>query len=195
MCSRYELSSNAREIMAALKLKAPPPLPNKAEVRPTDQALIALANGTATLQPWGLSVDWTAQPMINARSETLTEKPTFRPLLDKRCAVPANAYFEWRKPETGSKKLKNRIFAPDAPVFAMAGLTDGERFTVVTCAPAPSVQHIHSRMPVILSDAGLAAWLSDAPFADVRDVLTPYTGSLEAEEETPDPPAQADLFG
>jgi len=178
--------------MEALSLLSPPPLPNMPEIRPTDASLI-VSGDTALMQPWGLSVDWTKQPMINARAETLTEKPTFRPLLEKRCLVPATAYFEWRTDESG-KKRKNRIFAPDSPVFAMAGLTDGERFTVVTCTPSDDVAHIHSRMPVILTKDSAEAWKSDAPFSDVVGVLTPYAAPLSAEEETPPPPAQADLF-
>ncbi len=193
MCARFELSDTARQIMEALSLLSPPPLPNMPEIRPTDAALIVTGE-TALLQPWGLSVDWTKQPMINARTETLTEKPTFRPLLEKRCLVPATAYFEWRADETG-KKRKNRIFAPDSPVFAMAGLTDGERFTVVTCTPSEDVAHIHSRMPVILTAETTEAWQSEAPFSEIADVLTPYAATLSAEEETPPPPAQADLFG
>ena len=194
MCSRFELSSNAREIMAALELVAPPGLPNKPEVRPTDQALIVTPRREGLLQPWGLTVDWSKQPMINARAETLTEKSTFRPLLEHRCALPASAYFEWRRTDSG-KKLKNRIFAPESDLFALAGLTDGKRFTVVTCQPAPAVQYIHDRMPVILTADGLDAWLSDSPFGDVKDALVPYLGPLEADEETPEPPKQADLFG
>jgi putative SOS response-associated peptidase YedK len=124
----------------------------------------------------------------------LDEKPTFRPLLEKRCVVPASAYFEWRTAEDG-KKRKNRIWTESAAAFAMAGLTDGERFTVVTCAPSPDVAHIHDRMPVILGPSTIDTWLSDAPFADVRGALTPYAGKLIAEEETPPPPAQPDLFG
>lgn len=192
MCSRYELSYTSRQIMEALSLLSPPPLPNMPEIRPTDAALI-VSGDTALMQPWGLSVDWTKQPMINARAETLTEKPTFRPLLEKRCLVPATAYFEWRTDETG-KKRKNRIFAPESPVFAMAGLTDGERFTVVTCTPSDDVAHIHSRMPVILRAETTEVWNSNTPFSEVAAALTPYAAPLSGEEETPPPPAQADLF-
>ena len=93
------------------------------------------------------------------------------------------------------KKLKNRITVSQTTVFAMAGLSDGERFTIVTCTPSPSIAHIHDRMPVILEHNGVDAWLSTQPYADVSGVLTPFTGNLAFEEDTPPPPAQADLFG
>ena len=180
--------------MKALSLKSPPPLPNAPIIRPTDIALVITEGDTAVLQPWGLSLDWTPQPMINARAETLTEKPTFRGLLDQRCLIPVSAYFEWRKLEDGTKR-KNTIFAPDTPVMTMAGLTDGTCFTMVTCAPSPGVAHIHSRMPVILGRDAASKWMTRTPFGNVAGLLTPYTGSLEFEEDVPEPPAQPDLFG
>lgn len=194
MCSNFELNATPGDISAAFGLDEDLPLPNKDNLRPTDLSLIIGMDKISLLQPWGLSVDWSKQPMINARSETLSEKPTFRGLLNRRCVVPASAYFEWRKTEDG-KKLKNRISVPGETVFAMAGLTDGEKFTIVTCTPSPSIAHIHNRMPVILEHNGVDAWLSTQPYADVSGVLTPFTGSLDFEEDTPPPPAQADLFG
>jgi len=195
MCARFEISARAREIMQALSLKTPPPLPNMPEIRPTDSAL--LVRGTAgerigELRPWGLQVDWTPQPMINARAETLREKPTFLPLLENRCVLPASAYFEWRKTESGDKR-KNRIYGED--LLVMAGLFDAERVTIVTCAPAPTIQHIHNRMPVLLSQNGTQAWLSGAPFTQVAGVLVPFVGELKFDEDIPAPPAQQDLFG
>tara|TARA_R110000787_G_scaffold19874_17_gene59220 strand:- start:6053 stop:6676 length:624 start_codon:yes stop_codon:yes gene_type:complete len=195
MCSRFEISSSAREIMQALSLKAPPPLPNKPEVRPTDAALMVLDDAgkrISELRPWGLRVDWTTQPMINARAETLSDKPTFRPLLENRCVLPASAYFEWRKTENGEKR-KNRIYGKG--LLVMAGLFDAERVTIVTCAPASSIQHIHNRMPVLLDQDGIQTWLSGAPFSHVAGVLVPFTGPLTFDEETPPPSAQQDLFG
>ena len=70
------------------------------------------AGPVGRLLGWGLGVDWTAKPLINARAETLAEKRTFRPLLERRCLVPATAYFEWRK--DGKARHKNRIRPEDA---------------------------------------------------------------------------------
>lgn len=194
MCSNFELNAVPRDVMNAFGLDEAPPMPNEEQLRPTDLSLIIGIGKTAMMQPWGFAVDWSKQPMINARSETLTEKATFRGVLENRCIVPASAYFEWRKTEDG-KKLKNRISVPGVQVFGMAGLTDGERFTIVTCAPAPSIAHIHNRMPVVLTTETAARWIGGAAFADVANVLVPYADELSYEEEMPPAPAQGDLFG
>lgn len=176
-----------------MNLKSAPPLPNAPVVRPTDMALIIKGNN-AELMPWGLRVDWSKQPMINARSETLEEKPTFRSLLHNRCIVPASTYFEWRK-NKHQQSCINMIKPAYFPVFGFAGLHDGERFTIITCTPSKSIAHIHSRMPVILEPDTFDAWMSNAPFPDVKNYLKPFEGEMSFEEEEPDPPAQADLFG
>lgn len=187
MCSRFEMNAPPRELARRFGLKSPPTAANAPEFRPTDQALVvsgAAGAPVARLLAWGLSVEWDRKPLINARAETLAEKRTFRPLLDRRCLVPATAWFEWRK--IGRAKLKNRIRPADDGVFAFAGLTDGERFTIVTCAAAPAVAHIHHRMPVVLAAAAEAPWADPAtPFAAVKGLLVPYAGALVADEAPP----------
>ncbi|MCF3629463.1 SOS response-associated peptidase family protein [Thalassospiraceae bacterium LMO-SO8] len=191
MCARYEMSASPRAIMAQFHLDAPPPVPNTDDMRPTDQALIIDGAGPRLMR-WGLAVSWGKKPMINARAETLAEKATFRPLLERRCLVPMTAYLEWRIADDGSKR-KNRI-APAAGPAAFAGLTDGDAFTIVTCAPAPAIAHIHNRMPVILDAQGAAAWTDDTQsFATARAALHPYEGALMYEEQTPQR-AQGELF-
>ena len=180
--------------MAALNLPDVPSLQNQSEIRPTDVAVLVNQDRSASTQAWGFQLEWTKQPMINARAETLTEKPTFRPWLQSRCIVPASAYFEWRTDDLG-KKRKNRIWLPDAPTMAVAGLTDGERFTIVTCTPSRAISHIHNRMPVVLAANDVDRWLSDDPFDQIASVLQPYQGVITFDEEKPAPPAQHDLFG
>jgi len=179
-------------------LEVPSLVPNQEELRPTDQALVIAPKMDARLFGWGLSVGWNSKPLINARAETLENKNTFRPLLENRCLVPASAYFEWRK-EDGNK-LKNRIARKDKTLFAFAGLTDGNRFTIITCAPAADIAHIHNRMPVILDAAFEARWAEPGlSFAEVKGLLVPCdNGVLETDEETPPPKSpgdQPDLFG
>jgi len=192
MCARYQMSASPRVIMAQFDLDAPPPVPNTDDMRPTDQALIIDGAGPRLMR-WGLTVSWDKKPMINARAETLAEKATFRPLLERRCLVPMTAYLEWRKAEDGGKR-RNRITpAADGPA-AFAGLTDGDAFTIVTCAPAPAIEHIHNRMPVILDARGADAWMDGTrTFADARAALCPFEGALMYEEQVPER-AQGELF-
>ncbi len=199
MCSRFEMDAPPADLIGRFGLDGPPSVPNAAELRPTDQALVIgswdASGPSARLLSWGLNVEWIGKPLINARAETLAEKKTFRPLLDSRCLVPATAYFEWRK--DGAGKLKNRIAPPEAGVFAFAGLADDERFTLVTCAAAPAIAYIHGRMPVILTKDAEQRWIDPGlAFDKVRDVLIPYQQEpLRAEEETPPPDRQGDIFG
>ena len=190
MCSRFEMTAGAGDISRRFSLAAPPPLAKAPELRPTDLGLVIAPQGPCLLG-WGLSVEWDAKPLINARAETLSRKKTFRPLLEGRCLVPATAYFEWRK--DGAARRKNRIGLADGMLFAFAGLTDGERFTIVTCPPSPSIAHIHDRMPVMLAAGAEARWLDPGvAFAEVSGLLVPYqAGPLKADEETP---SQPDLF-
>ena len=194
MCSRFELETTAGDLAQRFGLEAAPPMPNTKELRPTDLSLVIAPDGPKLLS-WGLRMDWDNKPLINARAETLSEKKTFQPLLESRCLVPATVYFEWRK--DGGAKLKNRIGLGNRGLFAFAGLLDGDRFTIITCAPQPGIAHIHNRMPVILEPSAEARWINpEAPFESVSGLLVPYPSEpLSAEEDAPPPDRQPDLFG
>ncbi len=193
MCTNYQAITRQKELEARFNLTALPPLPVEDDVRPTDRALVVAGARQPVILSWGIPAPWDGKPLINARAETLTEKPTFRPLLESRCLVPAAAYFEWRR--DGSARLKNRIAPADGQPFAFAGLRTETHFTIVTCAPAPGIAHIHPRMPVILDADAEAAWIDPAlPFADVREFLVPFAAPLAADEEQPRN-SQPDLFG
>ena len=81
--------------------------------------------------------------------------------------------------------------------IAFAGLTDGERFTIITCPPVPEIAHIHDRMPVILAAAAEQQWMDPGlAFGQVSGALIPYPGeALAAEEEPPADKGQPDMFG
>ena len=163
-------------------------------VRGTNRALVIAGGRRARLLVWGLPATWNGKPLINARAETLARKKTFRPLLGNRCLVPATAYFEWRG--EGRHKLKMRIAPADGGLMAFAGLTDGDHFTIITCAPAPAIAHIHDRMPVILDAGAEGPWLDlGLPFAAVGALLVPYAGGRLAADEDPLPRREPDLFG
>lgn len=199
MCSRYELNATPREIARRFCLPEEPEDLPRPVVRPTDLAPV-IAPGAAgaphaRAMRFGLDVSWSERPLLHARAETVARKPTFRPFLGRRCLVPASGYFEWRA--DGRRRLKNRIAFASGRIMAFAGLHDGTRFMIVTCAPAPAIAHIHDRMPVVLPESAEATWLdSQKPFADVASLLVPYgADAISFEEEEPPPPSQADLFG
>lgn len=199
MCARFETTTKAKSLMDRFGLATPPPAANQPEVRPTDTALVLTvpsSGGTvASWKTWGLAAEWSRQPLINARAETLRQTPTFTPLLENRCLVPASAYFEWR--HDGRARLKNRIGATTETPLALAGLLQEDRFTLVTCAASEDVRHVHDRMPVIFeAREAEARWLNpDIPFADVAADLRPLPkGGLNAVEEAPPLPRQGDLF-
>lgn len=134
--------------------------------------------------------------MINARAETLAEKPSFKRLIGKRrCLVLADGFYEWRK--EGKRKVPLRIVRKDRQPFAFAGLWDSWRnpdanelhsFTIITTEANDLLRPIHDRMPVILHQTDEQLWLdpnvNDA--AKLRPFLVPYpTELMEAYEVSP----------
>jgi putative SOS response-associated peptidase YedK len=154
--------------------------------RPTDPIAVILPRKKAAIRRWGLTVPGLNTPMINSRSETLAEKPTFRPLLDRRCLVPATGWYEWRK--DGKAKHKNAITLPDHQPFLFAGLENGREATIITCAPSGSIAHIHNRMPAVIGPNHLEAWLDPTiGFHDLSHMLGPVPDHiLSWHEEAPD---------
>jgi len=141
-------------------------------VAPTQDApVVTLREGTRVLEMkrWGLVPFWAGRSdtkpplMINARAETLTQKPMFRDALTRgrRCLVPADGFYEWKKLD---KKHKQPmwIHPTDGGIFAFAGLYAKDSFTIITGNPNDLVAPIHDRMPVILPKAVWNAWLDPA---------------------------------
>ena len=141
------------------------------------------------LMKWGLVPHWTrdirsAKRPINARAETLAEKPSFAGLLkNRRCLVPASGFYEWKK--EGTKKIPFYINLPKSPLFAIAGLYDQWNdpegkplltYTIITVEPNELVAKIHNRMPSILSREHEDRWLSKTPLSDgdLTEILTPF---------------------
>jgi putative SOS response-associated peptidase YedK len=145
------------------------------------------------LMRWGLVPSWakdtkTGYKAINARSETLAQKPMFKGLLKgKRCLVLADGFYEWRKTASGNKPM--RYVLKDRASFAFAGLWDrwqdagGEAlytFTIVTTGANELIQPVHDRMPVILKPEHEQAWLNPElkDPEDLGDLLGPYPSEL-----------------
>ncbi|HII99900.1 MAG TPA: SOS response-associated peptidase [Methanoregula sp.] len=141
------------------------------------------------LMRWGLVPRWTKDPSvarkpINARAESIAEKPMFHPLLKTgRCLVPASGFFEWKT--EGKRKIPFYFTLPGEPLFAFAGLYDTWQapdgnslltYTIITCDANPLLAEVHDRMPVILTRENEDRWLSQDPPAppDLARILAPY---------------------
>jgi putative SOS response-associated peptidase YedK len=153
--------------------------------------IIATSPRQIVLMRWGLIPHWakdekTAYKMINARVETLTQRPAFRGLLShKRCLVPASGFYEWQG--EGRDKTPYYIYPQEDRYIAFAGLYDlwitptSEElytFTIITTDADPFMSRLHNRMPVILAKELENAWLDPAltQAHDVLDVLSRSTG-------------------
>ncbi|MFA0962971.1 SOS response-associated peptidase [Roseivirga sp. BDSF3-8] len=199
MCGRYSISKIQKTVEKALKESLGATF--TFEFEPVYNAapsmnLPVIANETPkdiVSYRWGLIPFWAKDEkigykMINARRETILEKPAFKTAAKKkRCLVLADGYYEWQK--LGDKKTKQpyRIFPTDQELFAFAGIWDewhdkhtGEvvrSFSIITTQPPKNIAHIHDRMPVILEAGHREAWLSDGlNDDDIQALLDGYDG-------------------
>lgn len=205
MCGRYTITPSRQELEAGFsELKDLPQdriFAERFNVAPT-QEVVALTRPDesgpriAELLRWGLVPKWATAPddavkMINARSESIAEKPSYRGLVAKakgRCLILADGFYEWESVASGPKQPW-RFSLVEGGVFALAGLCttwtpeDGlplRSCTVITTAPNELVAPIHDRMPAILTSAeDLSAWLDPSVDSDsARRLLRPLPAEL-----------------
>ena len=198
MCGRYSLTTPVEALRNLFGFRESPNLAPRYNIAPTQEVAAVRPSGESgdrqfvTLR-WGLIPSWAKDPaigsrMINARAETVAEKPAFRSAFRRRrCLVLADGFYEWKKGD-GPAKQPWRITCADAGAFAFAGLwerwepPDGEAVescTIVTTNAAPAIAHIHPRMPVILEPSALETWLAGDPMAATA-LLHPYGAALRA---------------
>lgn len=197
MCGRFTIFSAADELIIRYIIESSmindyEPMYNAAPMQMIPAVIAGQGGNRLGMLRWGLVPSWSKDPkigsmMINARAETLTEKPAFNRLLSsRRCIIPANGFYEWKK--SGGSKQPYRIVLRDNDVFSFAGLYDiwedanGDKLstcTIITTEPNALIADIHNRMPVILRREDEAEWLN----RDNRDVpalqalLEPYDPS------------------
>ncbi len=189
MCGRFTLHTPVNDLVERFALhESKFQYSPSYNIAPTQQVLTITENsgGRRALQMrWGLMPPWQREPLgrpplINARLETLSEKPTFRGLVNtKRCLIIANGFFEWV--QENSAKYPVYITLEKGEPFVFGGLWDNEASpscTIVTQAASTSLERIHHRMPLILTPASEALWLSSAPFSQVRNLLPDQEGRV-----------------
>ena len=151
--------------------------------------IVGAEKNELVLMRWGLIPHWTqdiksTRPLINARAETIAEKPSFRNLItSSRCLIPASGFFEWKT--EGHRKTPFYISLTGRQCFAFAGLFDewydpaGKKissYTIITTVPNDLVAHVHNRMPAILTLENEVRWLSRDVLdtGQIKDILAPY---------------------
>ena len=180
MCSRYFLDADGNVIAYAFRVPVDVRIRKRFNIAPGQEAPVVRAGeGGArevAMLRWGLVPPWAKDPsagsrMINARSETVATKPAFRQAFrSRRCAVPASGFYEW----TGDprRRVPHAITVEGRPLIAFAGLwerwTDAagaplETYTILTTAANRFVSAMHDRMPAILAEGDIDAWLGGSP--------------------------------
>jgi putative SOS response-associated peptidase YedK len=200
MCGRFALFATGEEIAGQFGVEVSHELYPRFNIAPTQPvAAVRLAAATGarelTYFRWGLIPSWAKDPnigsrMINARSESAAEKPSFRAAFKRRrCLIPASGFYEWQ--QLGDRKQPIFIHAGDESLLGLAGLwelwqsSDGsavETCTILTTEPNELMAPIHNRMPVIIAAEDYSMWLDPGPQPqDALHLMRPYpAGEMEA---------------
>jgi putative SOS response-associated peptidase YedK len=189
MCGRFSFSASDRiiEDLFGISLDNSVHKPRYNCAPSQMLAVITSENpGNLSYLKWGLVPFWAKEAsignkLINAKAETITEKPSFRQsFANKRCLVPADGFYEWKQ---NKEKIPYRMTMKDDSLFAMAGLwsrwKDAEgrnldTFTIITTAANELMQPIHHRMPVILDMKDYQTWLGEGVPEQLLPLLRPF---------------------
>jgi putative SOS response-associated peptidase YedK len=184
MCGRFQLTATPETVAEHFQLQRLPRCQPRYNIAPAQKILTIVELDDRSRKAvnlfWGLVPSWAkdtknSSRLINARRETVREKPSFRSAFKhRRCLIPANGFYEWQKLETGKQAF--HIHRQDDQLFAFAGLWEPWQHesetlyscTIITTAANPMMQPIHDRMPVIIPQADYPHWLNQS--ADGNDV-------------------------
>lgn len=191
MCGRYTLAApNPAEVRGRFPIGESIEVRQRFNVAPSDEVLAVTTdrdgNPRGDLLRWGLVPSWAKQPdiglkMINARVETVAERPAYKRAFERyRCLILADGFYEWRRQPAGPKQAFH-ITRSDGRLFAFAGLwsiwygEDDQKLrtcTILTTAANSAIASLHDRMPVILDPDAESAWLEPGqPAARLHELL------------------------
>jgi putative SOS response-associated peptidase YedK len=188
MCGRFSLAVSKERIKKKYGVQIEEEIIPNYNIAPTQSAYVIANNNPKVVQTmnWGLVPHWARDKkvgnnLINARSEGVSGKPSFRmPIRKNRCLVLADGFYEWRK--EGRKRIPYRITLRDDTLLTMAGIWDTwiepnsqqlyHSFAVMTIAPNKEMQRVHDRMPVIFPNMETQAqWLSNIDLETALNML------------------------
>lgn len=194
MCGRFVLTVDQKTIESHYNVVLPEGFESNNNVSPTQQIPIIIKSEQALIAVfarWGLIPSWSKDKaigykMINARAETIDEKPSFKSSFkSRRCLIPANGFYEWKTLDNG-KKIPCLFKLKSDEMFSFAGLWSDwidpvlkesiTTCTIITTEPNQLVASVHDRMPVILSKEDEAKWLTSPD----KGLLSPYNEYLMA---------------
>jgi putative SOS response-associated peptidase YedK len=198
MCGRFTLTTTPEQLRAAFYgLTIPNEIQPRYNIAPSQPVAVAPNDGKFQLDyyTWGLIPSWAKDPqigarLINARGESLAEKPSFRNAFRRRrCLVFADGFYEWRQAPDRRSKTPMYIKLQTGRPFAFAGLwenwqsSDGSNIlscTIVTTEPNSLMANIHNRMPVILPEEAIPLWLEpgEPDLSRLQELLAPYPANL-----------------
>jgi putative SOS response-associated peptidase YedK len=191
MCGRYSIFSSDEILEKRFGAKIQGKIFKHYNAAPSQILPVITSEKPKVIQPgiWGLRLKWLKdrpEGLINARAETLVEKPTFKYAFQKRrCLVICDGFFEWQKSKTGNQPF--RITLKSNQPFAFAGLWEPfvfkeetiPSFTIITTEPNSLIGKIHNRMPVILNSETEKIWLDQAsPIENLEKSLTSFPDDL-----------------
>lgn len=189
MCGRTSLYLPQAVVESRFDAEATEPLEPRYNIAPFDDLPVITDDAPAAIDQfeWGLLPAWADDPEdsyrpINARAETVAEKPMFRDAFEsQRCMVLADGFYEWQE-QPGGHSQPYRIEREDEQPFAMAGLytvwsengAEMETVTIITTDANDRLEPIHDRMPVLLPEDRERDWIEAADGTAVEDLLQPY---------------------
>lgn len=193
MCGRFQLSVKGKQISERFNVEVFDEMYSPSfNCAPSQQLPVITNKEPEKLNyfKWGLVPFWSKDPkigfnLINAREESILEKPSFKTAFSqRRCLIPANGFFEWKK--QGKQKIPFRIFLKSEEIFAIAGIWETWKddedkplhtFSILTTSPNSLMKKIHNRMPVILNKNDEQAWLFEKDETYLKNLLQPFDAS------------------
>lgn len=210
MCGRFHLNSEIGNIITKYKINYKEfDEYSLGDFYPSQDAVIVLGSEkrVLTLGKWGFSNDYNKRIVINARAETIMEKPMFKnSFYSARCIIPANLFYEW-KDEGNSKKLKYKIGLEGSDLISLGAIykvsiDENQKkhitFVIITTEAEGDVKEIHNRMPLIIQDKDLDLWLNNnTPLQLVKKILKPsanFKFTIERSEDKPSQPVNGEYY-